>query len=134
MLLKAIAQKLIPGIPQETRVAILQQTDAEEASADLGASYAAGPSGSGRTVLEEIIERATSKDELKKEISILNEGLDGEGGVKAGRAVRLVRYERMQKRWFELDKMARLRSGTRGMAARKELLAFEKELAEFKML
>lgn len=134
MLLKAIAQKLIPGIPQETRIAILQQTDAVEVSADLGSSYDTGSSGSGRTVLEEIIETATSKDELKKEIAILNEGLDADNGIRAVRAVRSVRYERMQKRWFELDKMARLRSGTRGMAARKELLAFEKEMAEFKKM
>lgn len=85
-------------------------------------------------MLQEVIERATSRDELEKEISILNEGLHGGDGVTAVRALRSVRYERMQKQWFQLDKMARLRSGTRGMAARKELLAFEKEIAEFKSL
>jgi hypothetical protein len=37
----------------------------------------------------------------------------------------------MKKELFELDKDARLRSGTRGMAARKALTAFEKKIAEF---
>lgn len=112
----------------------MQQTDAGEGSADIGPAPDAGFSGAGRTVLQEVIERATSRDELEKEISILNEGLHGGDGVTAVRALRSVRYERMQKRWFQLDKMARLRSGTRGMAARKELLAFEKEIGEFKSL
>jgi hypothetical protein len=36
----------------------------------------------------------------------------------------------MQKKLFLLDKDARLRSGTRGMAARKALVEFEKQVAE----
>lgn len=36
----------------------------------------------------------------------------------------------MQKRLFLLDKEARLRSGTRGMQARKALVQFEKTVAE----
>jgi hypothetical protein len=36
----------------------------------------------------------------------------------------------MKKELFILDKDARLRSGTRGMAARKALTAFEKKIAE----
>lgn len=132
--MKAIAEKLIPGIPEETRIAILQQTDAGDGSADASTAHAAGHTHSGRTVLEEVIESATSKDELEKEISTLNEGVNGGDGIKAVRALRSVRHERMQKRLFVLDKMARLRSGARGMAARKELIAFEKEIAESKTL
>lgn len=82
-------------------------------------------------MLEEVIERATSKDELDKEISVLDEGVNGGDGIKAVRALQKVRHGRMQKRLFVLDKMARLRSGARGVAARKELIAFEKEVAEF---
>lgn len=122
-LLKAIAERLIPGIPEETRIAILQQTDAGAVS-----------SGSARTVLEQVIESATSKDELEKEISVLEGAANGGDGIKAVRALRSVRHARMQKRLFVLDKMARLRSGARGMAARKELTAFEEQVAEFKTL
>jgi hypothetical protein len=48
------------------------------------------------------------------------------------RALRQVQHERMRKELFEHDKDARLRSGTRGMAARKALIAFEKKFAESK--
>lgn len=40
------------------------------------------------------------------------------------------KHERLQKKLFLLDKDARLRSGARGMAARKALVAFEKVVAE----
>ena len=46
------------------------------------------------------------------------------------RAYRQVKHERLKKELFELDKDARLRSGSRGMAARKALTAFEKKVAE----
>ena len=46
------------------------------------------------------------------------------------RAFRKVHHERLKKKLFELDKDARLRSGTRGMAARKALTAFEKKVTE----
>lgn len=150
-LLKAIAEKLIPGIPEQTRIAILQQTDADaggggagtgtgadaDADADADASgldNAMKSLGSGRPVLEDIIDRATSKDELEREISILTDGVNSTDGIKSVRALRKVQHERMQKRLFILDKMARLRSGARGMQARKELLAFEKEVAAFTIL
>ena len=46
------------------------------------------------------------------------------------RALRQVKHERLEKDLFEHDKNARLRSGARGMAARKALIAFEKIVAE----
>lgn len=129
-MLKAIAEKLIPGIQEQTRIAILQQTDARNVDADVSPRNDTVSPGPGRTVLEEVIERATSKDELEKEILVLTDGVNGTDGIKAVRALRSIQHERKQKRLFVLDKMARLRSGARGMAARKELIAFEKEVAE----
>jgi hypothetical protein len=66
-LLRAIAEKLIPGIPEETRVSILQQTNNEEATAGSAVSPKK-ESASGRTVLEEVIDGATAKSELELEI------------------------------------------------------------------
>lgn len=126
-LLKAIAEKLIPGVPEETRIAILQQTDVNGADTTEGDAAAAKEA---RPVLEHVIEKATSKDELEHEIAMLSEGVNSGDGVKAASALRRLRHERLQKRLFVLDKMARLRSGARGMTARKELLAFEKKVAE----
>lgn len=62
-LLKAIAQKLIPGIPIQTRISILQQTVSEEDS-----SPEEGKNESKLSVLEEVIDRATSKNEIQHEI------------------------------------------------------------------
>jgi len=65
-LLRAIAEKLIPGIPEKTRIAILQQSDYGDANMDArpaGAASAGGP-----TVLEDVIDKATAKSELEREI------------------------------------------------------------------
>ena len=72
-MLRAIAEKLIPGIPEETRVSILQQTNAGDANTDDDPSRAA-PAQSrtalqGPTVLEEVIDKATAKSELDREIN-----------------------------------------------------------------
>ena len=72
-LLRAIAEKLIPGIPEETRVSILQQTNAGDANTDDDPSRAT-PTQSrtglqGPTVLEEVIDKATAKSELDREIN-----------------------------------------------------------------
>ena len=130
-LLRAIVEKLIPGIPEQTRIAILQQTNAEEANTDITPEHGGIPSPrQGKTVLEEVVAKATAKDELEQEISILADGLNSpDGSAGAIRALRRVKHERLQRRLFVLDKNARLRSGARGMQARKELVAFEKEVA-----
>lgn len=85
-------------------------------------------------MLEHVIEKATSKDELEHEIEVLSHGVSSADSIKTVNSLRRVRHERMQKRLFVLDKMARLRSGARGMAARKELIAFEKQVAESTVL
>ncbi|CAI4210600.1 unnamed protein product [Parascedosporium putredinis] len=116
-LLKAIAEKLIPGIPEQTRISILQQTRADDANTDMppgeGAHEKSSSAATGRTVLEEVIERATAKHDVEQEIR-----------------ARKLKHERLLKRLFLLDKDARLRSGARGLQARKALIAGEKAVAE----
>lgn len=71
-MLRAIAEKLIPGIPEETRVSILQQTHASDANTDDLPPDAAEPaqgSTSSPTVLEHVIDGATARDELEREIN-----------------------------------------------------------------
>ncbi len=71
-ILKAVAEKLIPGIPVQTRISILQQTasDGSDPVADAAAAVQAlEVSDSNQfTVLEEVIDRATSRNEIQKEI------------------------------------------------------------------
>ena len=65
--------------------------------------------------------------------SVLSKAVDEQQTPYASlRALRRVQHERLRKELFEHDKDARLRSGTRGMAARKALIAFEKKFAESK--
>ncbi|CAG8951458.1 hypothetical protein HYFRA_00007374 [Hymenoscyphus fraxineus] len=132
-LLKAVAQKLIPGIPIKTRISILQQTDSDKASSG---DTAEGPSEAlsskpQLSVLEEVIDKATSRNDIQQEIYVLLKAVEGQASPLAPlRALRQVHHARLKKELFELDKDARLRSGTRGMAARKALTAFEKKIAE----
>ncbi|AEO60643.1 hypothetical protein MYCTH_74803 [Thermothelomyces thermophilus ATCC 42464] len=130
-LLRAIADKLIPGIPEETRVSILQQTSISDASAeDLLPPEAQRSSKEGLTVLEDVINKATSRSELEQEISLLSAGVNSADAYGALRALRKLRHQRMQKRLFVLDKDARLRSGARGLQARKALVEHEKAVAQ----
>ncbi|KAI3402099.1 hypothetical protein diail_28 [Diaporthe ilicicola] len=133
-LLRAIGQRLIPGIPEQTRIAMLQQTEAADANADISPGKSAAASGLGNSVLQEVVEKATAKDELELEISILADGINSPEGLAAVKALRKVKHERLLKRLFVIDKNARLRSGARGMQARKELIAFEKIVAESEAL
>lgn len=84
-------------------------------------------------MLEDVIDKATAKSQLEQEINALSAAVNADafGAVKA---LRKLRHERMQKRLFILDKDARLRSGARGLQARKALKQFEKEVAESAVL
>jgi len=128
-LLRAIAEKLIPGIPEKTRISILQQTDASDANTD-ESQLGTPTTGDGPTVLEDVIDKATAKSELEGEINSLADGVNSPDSYGALRALRKLRHERMQKRLFVLDKDARLRSGARGLQARKALKEFERAVAE----
>ncbi|KAK6615012.1 ABC transporter [Botrytis cinerea] len=131
-LLKAIAEKLIPGIPVQTRISILQQTDADSKdTGDEGGNESEEKGGSKLSVLAEVIDRATSRSEIQHEVDVLSKAVDNQGdALTPVRAFRKVQHERLKKELFEKDKDARLRSGTRGMAARKALIAFEKIVAD----
>ncbi|KAF4811411.1 putative ABC transporter ATP-binding protein [Colletotrichum tropicale] len=133
-LLKAISEKLIPGIPEETRISILQQTDASTTDADIPPSDASNGSEQLSSVLEHVIEKATARSDVEQDIRALSDGINSTDPYATVRAVRALRHEHNQKRLFQFDKNARLRSGDRGLAARKQLKAFEKTVAESQIL
>lgn len=68
-LLRAIADKLIPGIPEQTRVSILQQTNTSDANTDDLPPGDASASKDGPTVLEDVVDKATAKSDLEQEIN-----------------------------------------------------------------
>ncbi|KAI8251349.1 putative ABC transporter ATP-binding protein YheS [Colletotrichum sp. SAR 10_98] len=137
-LLKAISEKLIPGVPEETRISILQQTDASNTDTDIRASDASIGSeqlSQSCSVLEHVIEKATARSDIEQDIrEALSDGINSTDPYATVRAVRALRHENNQKRLFQFDKNARLRSGDRGLAARKQLKAFEKTVAESQIL
>jgi hypothetical protein len=63
-------------------------------------------------------------------LKALSDGVDASDPHAPVRALRGLKHERLRKRLFILDKDARLRSGARGLQARKALKAFEKVVAE----
>ncbi|RCI09677.1 hypothetical protein L249_3789 [Ophiocordyceps polyrhachis-furcata BCC 54312] len=123
-LLKAIAEKLIPGIPEDTRIAILQQTRLADGD------DAVDVDGQQTSVLRDVVNKATTRDVIEQEIKVLSSGVDSSDPYGPVRALRALKHERLRKRLFLLDKEARLRSGARGSQARKALVAFEKVVAE----
>lgn len=76
--------------------------------------------------------RAVSQFELQITMCpVLSRGVDSAHAYGALHGLRKVRHERLQKELFLKDKDARLRSGARGMQARKALIAMEKEVEAF---
>ncbi|KAI1124161.1 ABC transporter [Nemania abortiva] len=133
-LLKAIAKKLIPGIPEETRVVLLQQTEPKESGFGESSASSVALTSNSSSVIEAVIGHATARDIIQEEIKVLSRGIESNNVYGPLRALREVRYGRLQRELFLKDKDARLRSGARGMAARKALIATEKELEAFKAL
>jgi ATPase subunit of ABC transporter with duplicated ATPase domains len=126
-LLRAISEKLIPGIPQATKISVLQQTEDSSALRD--------DIGQGCPVLQHVLESATSVNAVQHEIKAISEAINDTSNKYAPvHAIRQVRHEKLKKQLFEKDKDARLRSGARGMQARKALIAFEKTVAESEAL
>lgn len=73
--MRAIAEKLIPGIHPGIRIAILQQTRNEDTKLGGSGSFSAGDMDgasnaniSQRTVLEEVVEKAVARNSIQQEI------------------------------------------------------------------
>ncbi|KAG5999829.1 hypothetical protein E4U43_001835 [Claviceps pusilla] len=134
-LLRAIAEKLIPGIPEGTRIALLQQSRLVDADDDANNdTKAAGKQEGEQSVLQEVVNRAIARDTIEQEIKFLSDGVDASDPYSPVRALRSLKHDRLKKRLLQLDKDARLRSGARGKQARKALVAFEKVITESETL
>jgi ATPase subunit of ABC transporter with duplicated ATPase domains len=140
-ILRALAERLIPGVPMSIRVAILQQTaaysDGFSATANATtinntpdlSTLALAP----KTVLQQVVEGDLYRNQLVHELEILTKGIEsGDGDALAPvRAFRKVKHERLQREFFEVQKTANLRSGARGFDARKVLIQWEKKMIDF---
>ncbi|PHH75727.1 hypothetical protein CDD80_2148 [Ophiocordyceps camponoti-rufipedis] len=104
------------GKSKDTKIALLQQTRLSDGE-DGGNAEA--------SVLRCVIDKATSRDTTEQEIQETPSTLH---------TLRSLRHHRLQARLSILDKEARLRSGARGLQARKALVAHEKVVAESEAL
>ncbi|KAK9322524.1 P-loop containing nucleoside triphosphate hydrolase protein [Lipomyces orientalis] len=122
-LLRAISDRLIPGMPQSVKIAVLDQTINQTDMIDDGSSST--------TVLQYVLESDKYRNELLSQYDLLSHALnDTTDALSVVRAMRHIRHNRILNEFSYAEKMARLRSGARGLQARKELVAMEKKVSE----
>ncbi|KNG87804.1 ABC transporter [Aspergillus nomiae NRRL 13137] len=123
-LLRAMADKLVPGIPHSTRIAILQQTEtaSEEDLKDFAAEEAENKN---KTVLQYVLSSDHSRSELVHKMNFLSKSFETDDPLQPVSAIRRVRHDKAEKDLFLAQKNASLKSGARGLQARKDLKAAE---------
>ncbi|KIJ32247.1 hypothetical protein M422DRAFT_184807 [Sphaerobolus stellatus SS14] len=119
-LLRAIGDRIIPGLSAKLKILLLQQTYAEYGTNDEDADL---------TVLEYTVKSDTARTEAIRKVTLLKEALDNNADpAAAAKVVLQLKHETRLQELEEAMKMATLRSGARGMKARKELVALEEEV------
>ncbi|PWW79663.1 P-loop containing nucleoside triphosphate hydrolase protein [Tuber magnatum] len=122
-LLRAIGEKLIPGIARNLRILFLQQSYDSDGGQDEG--------GEEEGVLEFVVRSDRVRTDTLRRFELLKRALDNtEDSTDAVRVLRMLKHEGRIVELEEAKKAATLRSGTRGMKARKELKALEIVVAE----
>ncbi|KAF3398456.1 Molybdenum cofactor biosynthesis protein 1 [Penicillium rolfsii] len=118
-LLRAIADKLIPGIPHVTRISILQQTGVDDESGGYGSLKL------DKTVLEAVLSSDETRNEAVRTAEFLSRSFDAEDPLEPVKAIRKVQHQQAEKNLFLAHKNANLKSGARGFQARKDLKTAE---------
>ncbi|EZF34717.1 hypothetical protein H109_00296 [Trichophyton interdigitale MR816] len=141
-LLRAMADRLIPGLPERVKIAILQQTDAEiDTDSDPVSLAVRGTEAlhvndepskkEPKTVIQQVVQSDTSRNEITRKVKILSQALeDHEDPLAPVKAIRQLRHEACHHQLFLAQKNASLRSGARGLQARKDLKTAENRLEE----
>ncbi|KAL2822371.1 P-loop containing nucleoside triphosphate hydrolase protein [Aspergillus cavernicola] len=129
-LLRAMADKLVPGIPQLTRIAILQQTDNEtQESQGLFGNDGSNQGGiESKYVLEYVMSSDHHRNDVTQKMNFLSKSFETEDPLQPVRGIRRTRHDDIEKQLFLAQKMANLKSGARGLQARKELKSVESKL------
>lgn len=133
-----MADKLIPGIPHVTRVAILQQTGVEDESGGYGSLRL------DKTILDAVLSSDETRNETVRtaecentytsirietlvtdEELVLSKSFDTEDPLEPVKAIRKIQYQQAELNLFLAHKNADLKSGARGFQARKDLKTAE---------
>lgn len=123
-LLKSIGTRLVPGMPRTMRILLLGQDQPADDDDTVESTL------DSETVLNYVTRSDKYRERLLSEAETLLAAIDNAGDPFAVvRAYRLVRYRRLQLDVAEAKLVAARRSGTRGLKARKELIAREQDLS-----
>ncbi|KAF8314433.1 P-loop containing nucleoside triphosphate hydrolase protein [Clavulina sp. PMI_390] len=118
ILLKSIAEKLIPGLPTNMRILLVTQiVDAESTMLDL-------------TITEAVVKADTRREAAAWEYQTLSEAINNASPRKISFALANVLLSRAKEELREAQKLASRRSGARGADARKALLVAEAKEVE----
>ncbi|KAK1221237.1 hypothetical protein PQX77_015956 [Marasmius sp. AFHP31] len=120
-LLRAIGEKIIPGIPKSMRILLLLQSyNVTQDKEDINQS-----------VLDYVVRSDKVRTEALRRQEMLRNAIDDHHDTTAAsRAVRTLKHEDRLKQLEDAKKTAQLRSGARGLKARKELKALEIQVEE----
>ncbi|KAL4873824.1 hypothetical protein BDV12DRAFT_207551 [Aspergillus spectabilis] len=135
-LLRAIADKLVPGIPHSTRIAILQQTDAEtqEGCESFGVESQKSADNESKSVLDYVMSSDHHRNDVTRKMNFLAQSFETEDPLQPLRVLRRIRHDDIEKQLFLAQKNSNLKSGARGLQARKELKSVESKLQSSKEL
>ncbi|KAJ4154772.1 hypothetical protein LMH87_000051 [Akanthomyces muscarius] len=133
-LLRAIGAKLIPGIPQRSKIVFLEQFETSDVTErDTLTSIDSGQPVASATTVDYVVECVASKNLVERDVCRLTEILKLSSPRDLQRELRLFKLDHMKQEHLLLQKEANMRSGDRGLAARKDLVSFEKNLAAFEL-
>ncbi|KKK15931.1 hypothetical protein AOCH_000646 [Aspergillus ochraceoroseus] len=133
-LLRAMADKLVPGIPHPTRIAILQQTDSETLEGQVFDDEVMNKNNRNNTVLEYVMGSDNHRNDVIRKMNFLSKSFETEDPLQPVRGIRKIRHDEVEKQLFLAQKNASLKSGARGLQARKELKSVESKLQTSKEL
>ncbi|KAK9897459.1 P-loop containing nucleoside triphosphate hydrolase protein [Cystobasidium minutum MCA 4210] len=126
--LKAIKEGLIPGVPANVVITLLQQRDDEE-RADDGRQETFAEQTSTTSALDLVMKSDTARSEAIRKRNLLQTALEDSTDAQApSRVLKQLRHEEQLYRLDLARKEAQLRSGARGAKARKTLIAIEEEV------
>ncbi|KAI9370998.1 P-loop containing nucleoside triphosphate hydrolase protein [Aspergillus egyptiacus] len=129
-LLRAMADKLVPGIPHSTRIAILQQTDTEpqEGQTSFRDESQNQKNNESKSVLGYVMSSDHYRNDVTQKMNFLSKSFEAEDPLQPVMGIRKIRHDDIEKELFLAQKMANLKSGARGLQARKELKSVESKL------
>lgn len=132
-LLKALAERRIPGVPSNLRVLLLGQTRID--SDDGEETHLGTPVNDSQTVLQHVITRNARRERALREERLLSEALeDLADPAQTAKVVRQLQHEQAERDFAQAQLIAARRSGARGLKARQGLIAKERARDEAKGL